>query len=84
MGIRAEYIQASHPNGPASDGFDAQTQVVEPLGSHLLITALVGDQLLKVVTRADFEIRPGQPLRLQPEMDKIRWLRTSDGMMIRP
>jgi multiple sugar transport system ATP-binding protein len=83
MGIRAEYIQASHGNGPAADAFDAQTVVVEPLGSHLLITAMVGDQLLKVVTRADFDVQPGQPLRLNPELDKIRWLRTSDGVMIR-
>jgi multiple sugar transport system ATP-binding protein len=82
LGIRAEYIQASHPNGPTPDGLDAQTLVVEPLGSHLLITATVGDQLLKVVTRADFDVQPGQPLRLQPEIDKVRWLRTSDGVMI--
>jgi hypothetical protein len=42
----------------------------------------VGDQLLKVVTRADFDAQPGQRLRLQPEMDKMRWLRTSDGATI--
>jgi hypothetical protein len=48
----------------------------------LLITASVGDQLLKVVTRADFDAQPGQRLRLQPEMDKVRWLRTSDGVTI--
>jgi multiple sugar transport system ATP-binding protein len=82
MGIRAEYIQASHANGPTPDGFEADALVVEPLGSHLLITASVGDQLLKVVTRADFDVHPGQRLHLQPEMDKIRWLRTSDGMVI--
>jgi multiple sugar transport system ATP-binding protein len=82
MGIRAEYIQASHPVGTTTDGFDAEALVVEPLGSHLLITASVGDQLLKVVTRADFDAQPGQRLRLQPEMDKIRWLRTSDGATI--
>jgi multiple sugar transport system ATP-binding protein len=82
MGIRAEYIQASHPNGAATDGFDADTLVVEPLGSHLLITASVGDQLLKVVTRADFDAQPGQRLHLQPEMDKVRWLRSSDGVTI--
>jgi multiple sugar transport system ATP-binding protein len=84
MGIRAEYIQASHANGAIPDGFAAETLVVEPLGSHLLITATVGDQQLKVVTRADFDVQPGQPLHLLPEIDKIRWLRTSDGVMIRP
>ena len=82
MGIRAEYIQASQTGGTSTEGFDAETLVVEPLGSHLLITASVGDQLLKVVTRADFDAQPGQRLRLEPEMDKIRWLRTSDGVSI--
>jgi multiple sugar transport system ATP-binding protein len=82
MGIRAEYIQASHANGASANGFDADTLVVEPLGSHLLITVSVGDQLLKVVTRADFQVQPGQRLRLEPEMDKIRWLRSSDGASI--
>jgi multiple sugar transport system ATP-binding protein len=82
VGIRAEYIQARHPDGTPTEGFDADTLVVEPLGSHLLITASVGDQILKVVTRADFDAEPGQRLRLQPEMDKIRWLRSSDGMTI--
>ncbi|MDQ6673382.1 MAG: TOBE domain-containing protein, partial [Chloroflexota bacterium] len=82
MGIRAEYIQASHTYAATTDGFDADALVVEPLGSHLLITAAVGDQLLKVVTRADFDAQPGQRLRLQPEMDRIRWLRTSDGVTI--
>jgi multiple sugar transport system ATP-binding protein len=82
MGIRAEYIQASHVSGQSHDGFEAQVVVVEPLGSHLLITAMVDDQLLKVVTRTDFDAQPGQQLYLQPELDKIRWLRTSDGAML--
>ncbi|MBV9324467.1 MAG: ABC transporter ATP-binding protein [Chloroflexi bacterium] len=83
LGIRAEYIQASSPNGAALNGLDAQALVVEPLGSHLLITAGVGDQQLKVVTRTDFEVQPGQRLHLQPEVDKIRWLRASDGTLLR-
>jgi hypothetical protein len=31
------------------------------------------------VTRTDFPARPGQPIWLQPEPDKLRWLRSSDG-----
>ena len=83
LGIRAEYIQASPPNGATADGLDAQALVVEPLGSHLLITAGIGDQRLKVVTRTDFAVQPGQRLHLQPEIDKIRWLRASDGTLLR-
>ncbi|HEY1291962.1 MAG TPA: ABC transporter ATP-binding protein [Chloroflexota bacterium] len=84
LGIRAEYIEASTPNGSGTaGGLDAEALVVEPLGSHLLITAGIGDQQLKVVTRTDFEVQPGQRLHLQPELDKIRWLRASDGTLLR-
>jgi multiple sugar transport system ATP-binding protein len=83
LGIRAEYIQANPANGAVGDGFDAEVLVVEPLGSHLLITAGIGDQQLKVVTRTDFDVRPGQRLHLRPEVDKIRWLRASDGTLLR-
>jgi multiple sugar transport system ATP-binding protein len=83
LGIRAEYIQAGPADGVAADGLDAQALVVEPLGSHLLITAGIGDQQLKVVTRTDFPVQPGQRLHLRPEVDKIRWLRASDGALLR-
>jgi multiple sugar transport system ATP-binding protein len=53
--------------------------VVEPLGSHLLLTVLVDGQRLKVLTRNDFPIAPGRPIWLHPESDKIRWHRSSDG-----
>ena len=48
----------------------------------LLITALVEGQPIKVVTRTDFTVNPGQPLWLLPEPDKLRWLRASDGVAI--
>ena len=83
LGIRAEYIQASSPNGATPNGLEAEALVVEPLGSHLLVTAGIGDQRLKVVTRTDFSVQPGQRLHLQPEVDKIRWLRASDGTLLR-
>ncbi|MDP8923666.1 MAG: hypothetical protein M3O34_12395, partial [Chloroflexota bacterium] len=61
----------------------AETLVVEPLGSHLLVTAVVEGQPLKVVTRTDFPAAPGRPLWLEPEADKVRWLRTDSGAEIR-
>ena len=42
MGIRAENIRAEVE--PFPDALQARTRVVEPLGSHLLITADVGEQ----------------------------------------
>jgi multiple sugar transport system ATP-binding protein len=78
VGIRAENIVAS-AEAPTDAALRAETVVVEPLGSHLLLTTDVEGQLIKVVTRTDFPARPGQPIWLQPEPDKLRWLRSSDG-----
>jgi multiple sugar transport system ATP-binding protein len=83
VGIRAENMQAwtsAPPNGNGS--LRAETMVVEPLGSHLLVTATVEGQLIKVVTRTDFAVQPGMPIWLQPEPDKLRWLRATDGVAL--
>ncbi|MHB8621374.1 MAG: ABC transporter ATP-binding protein [Chloroflexota bacterium] len=82
MGIRAENIEALPAEGAAADGLVAEVMVVEPLGSHLLITAVIGGQRIKVQARTDFPVQAGQRLLLKPEQDKIRWLRTSDGAAI--
>ena len=83
VGIRAENIQASSA-APSNGGVGlrAETVVVEPLGSHLLVTATVEGQLVKVITRTDFEVRPGMPIWLEPEADKLRWLGAADGVAI--
>jgi multiple sugar transport system ATP-binding protein len=78
VGIRAENIVAS-ADPTAAGALRADTVVVEPLGSHLLLTTDVEGQVIKVVTRTDFPARPGQPIWLQPEPDKLRWLRSTDG-----
>ena len=82
VGIRAENMQASDEAGSTPGALAAETLVVEPLGSHLLITATVEGQQLKVVTRTDFPASPGQPIWLRPEPDKVRWLRSADGMAV--
>jgi multiple sugar transport system ATP-binding protein len=82
VGIRAEYLQASVDQPASGDALRAETVVVEPLGSHLLLTADVEGQRLKVVTRTDFPVRAGQTIWLTPEPDKVRWLRSSDGLAL--
>jgi hypothetical protein len=66
IGIRAENIEASAQ--PAADALPARTEVVEPVGSHLLITALVGDQRLKLLTRTDFPAASDAPLWIRPNL----------------
>ncbi|HZO29517.1 MAG TPA: ABC transporter ATP-binding protein [Chloroflexota bacterium] len=80
LGIRAENIEARAEAPAAGDtALVGEVLVVEPLGSHLLLTVLIDGQRLKVQTRNDFPIVPGRPIWLQPETDKIRWHRSSDG-----
>jgi multiple sugar transport system ATP-binding protein len=83
VGIRAENIQpsAGAPPNPATS-LKAETLVVEPLGSHLLVTASIEGQVIKVVTRTDFPARPGAPIWLEPEPGKLRWLRAEDGLAL--
>jgi multiple sugar transport system ATP-binding protein len=79
LGIRAENIEARAEAPAEPDALAGEALVVEPLGSHLLITAVVDGQRVKVLTRTDFPIGPGRPIWLRPESDKIRWHRGSDG-----
>jgi multiple sugar transport system ATP-binding protein len=70
VGIRAENIQAGVE--PFEDAVRASTLVVEPLGSHLLVTASIGQQGLKVVTPADFPAHPNRDLWLRFDLAKLR------------
>jgi multiple sugar transport system ATP-binding protein len=75
VGIRAENIQAGAE--PFEDAIRADTLVVEPLGSHLLVTASIGHQGLKVVTPADFPAHPNRDLWLRFDLDKLRLFPTT-------
>jgi multiple sugar transport system ATP-binding protein len=77
LGIRAENIEAT--TTPAGNALAARAEVVEPLGSHLLVTAVVGAQRLKLQTRTDFPVGPGDPLWLRPEPGKLRWFDPATG-----
>jgi multiple sugar transport system ATP-binding protein len=79
VGIRAENLQAFTSPPPHAGALKAETVVVEPLGSHNLVTASVEGQIIKVVTRTDFAVQPGAPIWLEPERDKLRFLPAGDG-----
>ena len=73
VGIRAENLDSF--TSPMSGALEASILVVEPLGSHNLITAKVGDEFIKVNTRAELMPEPGSKLWLKPMPDKVRWLK---------
>jgi multiple sugar transport system ATP-binding protein len=75
VGIRAENIRTEVE--PFPDALQARTRVVEPLGSHLLITADVGEQSIKITTPADFPAHPNRELWLRFDPAKVRVFRPS-------
>ena len=85
VGIRAENIEAITEQAPGA--LAARADVIEPLGSNLLITAVVGEsgqgerapQRIKIQTHIDFPVRADQPLWLRPEPGKLRWFDVETG-----
>jgi multiple sugar transport system ATP-binding protein len=73
LGIRPENIRIGE--GP----FRGRVLVVEPLGSHALLTVMVGNESIKVVAPADTALRADEELRLAPEPHKIRWMDSASG-----
>jgi multiple sugar transport system ATP-binding protein len=80
VGIRAENIEASTQSTP--EAVPVRVVVVEPLGSHLLLTADIGGEPIKVNTRADFPVVPDQTIYLRMEPDKIRWFDPQSGNLV--
>jgi multiple sugar transport system ATP-binding protein len=72
VGVRAESIEVSHER--AEGTVPAEVGVVEPLGSHLLLTLAMGAQVLKVATRTDFAVKPRDQVWLRPEQGSLRLL----------
>lgn len=59
------------------DAFTAQVRVIEPLGSHVLASCMVDDQLFRVVVDSDKTLHQGDTLYVKPMQDRMRWFDTS-------
>jgi multiple sugar transport system ATP-binding protein len=80
LGTRAENIEASAM--PVKGALTGKVLVIEPLGSHNLLTVQVGEERVKVNTHADSVFHPGQTIWLKLASDKIRWLNRESGQAI--
>jgi multiple sugar transport system ATP-binding protein len=77
LGIRAEAIVVE---SAAAEGLiEATVVVVEPLGSHNLLTVRSGDDLLKVSTAPNLFPLPGSSIWLRLAPDRIRWMDAETG-----
>jgi multiple sugar transport system ATP-binding protein len=78
LGIRAENIDLVE--GAAPDGvLRGRALVVEPLGSHNLVTIDVGGQVLKATTRPDLALARDAEVGLRLDWTRVRWLDPDSG-----
>jgi multiple sugar transport system ATP-binding protein len=77
LGIRAEAIVVESAAGEGL--IEATVVVVEPLGSHNLLTVRSGDDLLKVSTAPNLFPLPGSSIWLRLAPDRIRWMDAETG-----
>lgn len=77
MGIRAENIEVCKE--PAEGLVRAKVRVLEPLGSHNLLTVRSGDDALKVAASADLFPPTDSDVWLRIEPERIRWMDRETG-----
>ena len=80
LGIRAESIQVQ--TEPADDAIRATVIVVEPLGSHNLLTVRTGDDTLKVSAPPDLFPPPETDVWLRVAPERIRWMDSATGAAV--
>ena len=73
LGIRAENIEVRR-EATEGDTLKARVLVVEPLGSHDLLTCRIGNEQIKVSTRPDMNIQPDQDIHLALEHERTVWM----------
>ncbi len=77
MGVRAENVEVHKEPGP--DRISASVLVLEPLGSHNLLTVQIGEDTLKVAARSDLFPPIDSDVYLRIEPDRIRWMDRRTG-----
>jgi multiple sugar transport system ATP-binding protein len=74
LGSRPEHL------APASGGtLAARVEVIEPTGADTLLMCTLGGQDLTVVVRDRVMLRPGDPVQLAPELDKLHVFDAASG-----
>jgi multiple sugar transport system ATP-binding protein len=77
MGVRAEHLRIG------AEGLPADVLVVEPLGSHALVTVRVGGVPVKIEAPVDIGLRPDERIHVAVDQARIRWMDAATGTAIR-
>ena len=81
LGIRPENLTLVP--GQQANTIRGRVLVVEPLGSHKLLTMQVGSEMAKVSVAPDQHVTSGDDVWLHFDADKIRWMDAASGEAIR-
>ena len=73
LGIRAENIEVRR-EATEGDTLKASVLVVEPLGSHDLLTCQIGHEQIKVATRPDMSVQRHEDIHLALEHERTVWM----------
>ncbi len=71
VGVRAENLLTTIE--PRAESLQVDVVVNEPLGSHSLVTARLGEQVLKVQTASDFRMPPHGKLWISAPPQRLGW-----------
>jgi multiple sugar transport system ATP-binding protein len=74
LGMRPEHLVPSDA-GPLA----AQVEVIEPTGADTMLMCKLGTQDITVVVRDRTSLRPGSPVRLAPELNKLHVFDAAGG-----
>jgi len=77
IGIRPEHIAVEFAPAPAA--VQASVSVLEPIGSHQLLTAKVGTDLIKVAVPPDFAADPDRQVWLRFDPGRVRLMDPRTG-----
>ena len=80
IGIRPEHIAVEF--APATAAVPASVSVLEPIGSHQLLTAQVGTDLIKVAVPPDFAADPGRQVWLRFDPGRVRLMDPQTGQAV--
>ena len=75
-GIRPEHLLLS------PDGLEASVRLVEPMGSETQVTMALGDHTLVGVFRERIAARPGETIRVQPDLAAVHLFDAETGNRI--
>jgi multiple sugar transport system ATP-binding protein len=78
MGIRGEDL----PITGAGNGLPFVVRVIEPMGSHTLLTGTVEGQMIRVMAPSDRRPAIADVLHLRPPADRISWMDAVTGIAL--